>query len=157
MLIIKLLSLNVDFTCLRQNENKNEEIKKYLSTLPNNKLNAVLDHVGRSEFTNNLNLLGVDGTFVSYGTVSGTKVENIDLRDLLFKRLNLFFTVLSTRSDDFKTQLCREFSNDLLPKLSSGDLKVFVHKHFPFSVEAIEDAHSIMKKNENVGKLIINF
>eukprot|EP00340_Litonotus_pictus_P000629 CAMPEP_0170521568 /NCGR_PEP_ID=MMETSP0209-20121228/6957_1 /TAXON_ID=665100 ORGANISM="Litonotus pictus, Strain P1" /NCGR_SAMPLE_ID=MMETSP0209 /ASSEMBLY_ACC=CAM_ASM_000301 /LENGTH=301 /DNA_ID=CAMNT_0010808531 /DNA_START=40 /DNA_END=942 /DNA_ORIENTATION=- len=123
-----LKDLGAGLVVLRTKENKNDIIKDYLGGLPNRKLNAVLDHVGKAEFHNNLHLLGADGTFVNYSALSGPKVENVDLREMLSKRVSLFFTTLAARSTDYKAQLVKELNEEVTEYLRREEMKVVVHK-----------------------------
>lgn len=152
-----LKKLGANFVIDRKAENKVQMIREYLNlNSKNNKLNAVLDHVGKDEFQNNIDLLGTDSCYISYGTVSGSTIKNLNLRDLLFKRISFIFTTLASRSDDYKTDLINEFKSEILPNLENGDLKLIVHKNLPFSAESMHLAHQILENNENIGKIIIN-
>jgi tumor protein p53-inducible protein 3 len=151
-----LKQLGANFVVDRRDENKLSIIKSYLnSNTVNNKLNAVLDHVGKNEFENNIDLLGVDGSYVSYGAVSGSLLKNFDIKNLLNKRINLIFTTLASRSDDYKSDLINEFKREILPLINSGYLKIIVHNVLPFSANSLELAHKIIENNENIGKIII--
>ena len=93
---------------------------------------------------------------VNYGAISGAILEKVDLRKLLGKRVNIHFTTLLSRSDEYKSELIKEFSSSgVLQKIENKEIKVLVHKKFEFSEEGINTAHEIMKDNLNTGKLIV--
>jgi NADPH:quinone reductase-like Zn-dependent oxidoreductase len=76
-----------------------------------------------------------------------------NLRPLLAKRANLFFSTLRTRSDAYKTELIKRFSSEILPDFETGKLKPIVDK--VFNMSEIAKAHEYMEKNENIGKIIV--
>ena len=65
---------------------------------------AVLDCVGASNVPKTLKLLGKDGRWVLYGLLSGGKID-MNLGDLLMKRIKLISTTLKTRSKEYKDEL----------------------------------------------------
>lgn len=115
----------------------------------------ILDHTGKSEFLNNLNLLKKDGVLVNYGLISGFKVDNLDLRIPMEKRLNIVFTTLLSRSNEFKSNLVNNFTKTVLPYLENKEIKVIVDKILPYSAESLDYAHNLLKENKNIGKIII--
>ena len=67
---------------------------------------VILDPVGASYAVQNLKMLAVDGRWVNIGLMGGRRVE-LDLAQLLGKRIRLIGSTLRTRDDDFKAELIR--------------------------------------------------
>lgn len=65
----------------------------------------IADPVGASNAARNIAALALDGRWVLYGTMGGTKVENFDLGALIAKRGALLSTTLKTRSKEYKKSL----------------------------------------------------
>ena len=79
-------------------------------------------------------------------------MENVNLANLLAKRVTLSFSTLRTRSDDWKAELVNDFKKEVLPFLGY-DLKPIVYK--TIRKNEINEGHEMMKKNENVGKIVV--
>ena len=63
--------------------------------------NAVLDCVGSDNVDNTIKLLDIDSKWVLFGLLSGGKT-NLNLAQLLGKRIQLIPTTLKTRSKEYK-------------------------------------------------------
>ena len=79
--------------------------------------------------------------------------NTFNLRPLMAKRANLLFSTLRTRSDEYKTQLVKRFTEECIPDFEAGTLKPVVDCVFKMS--QIAQAHEYMEKNENIGKIVI--
>lgn len=117
-------------------------------------VDVILDFIGASYFEKNMKSIGVDGRWVLIGILGGTLVEQVNLWDLLSKRVQLIGTLLTPRSDAYKAKLTKEFAERALPLFVNGKLQPIVDK--VFSLEDIRYAHERMENNENIGKIIIN-
>lgn len=92
------------------------------------------------------------GYWVVISTLAGTE-SNIKLRPILTKGLHIVGSMLRKRSSDEKAQLLSELTEKLWPKLESGEIKPSVYKILP--IEKAADAHAILEKGENVGKVVL--
>ena len=61
--------------------------------------------------------------------------------------------MLRKRTNEEKTVLLEELVEKVWPKLESGEIKPFIYKVFP--IEQAEDAHGILERGENVGKVVL--
>ena len=147
----RIKELGCCYGVLRSEANKNQLIKDFTS----NKINAILDHTGKSEFNSNIDLLSNDGTLLIYGLMSGYKIENFDLSAILRKRLNIQCSTLRNRTIDYKTELINNFKKEIIPYFNNGTIKPIIHKVLDFTTEGITEAHRILECNENIGKVII--
>lgn len=117
-------------------------------------VHAVLDLVGGKLLEASLRVVALRGRVVVVGTTGGAKVE-VDLGLLLRRRIHLFGTVLRSRPLEEKIALAREFSNAVLPLVSSGRIKPVVDSVFPF--DAIRTAHERMEENASFGKIVLTW
>lgn len=117
-------------------------------------VNAVLDLLGGSYFEDNLKVMAPRGRLIVVGTVAGGKAE-LDLGLLLRRRLHLLGTVLRTRPLEEKIALAREFSDSVLPLLSSGRIRPVVDRVYPFA--EIRAAHAQMEENDSFGKIVLRW
>lgn len=145
-------SIGSKFGILRSDDNRNKKIMEF--TL-NRGVNAVLDHVGGSEFQNNISVIGLDGSLINYGLMGGAKISEVNLAQLLGKRVNLSFTTLKSRDYEYKEQLIKEFTEQVLPYLTNKKIFSVIHKVLDFTQDNVIEAHRIMEENENIGKITI--
>lgn len=116
-----LFRLGADFTI---NYKENPDYSQIVQEYTNNKgANIVLDPVGAQNFFyvrnlrfiifnfQNLNSIAMDGRWVIYGGLGGSEVEKCNLGALMRKRVNLHFTTLRNRSDEYKTNLVKNFTD----------------------------------------------
>lgn len=116
-------------------------------------VDVILDFVGASYYETNLKSIAVDGRWILIGTLGGSKVKEIELFDLMKKRIHLKGTLLTVRPHDYKAKLTQEFVQVILPQLASGTMKTLVHEVIPF--DQLPIAHQLMENNENIGKIIV--
>lgn len=117
-------------------------------------VHAVLDLVGGKLLEASLRVVALRGRVVVVGTTGGAKVE-VDLGLLLRRRIHLFGTVLRSRPLEEKIALAREFSNAVIPLVSSGRIKPVVDSVFP--MDAIRTAHERMEENASFGKIVLTW
>lgn len=117
-------------------------------------VSAVLDLVGGSYLEDNLRVLAHRGRAIVVGTVAGGRTE-LNLALLLRKRLHLIGTVLRSRPLEEKIALAREFSDSVLPLLSSGRVRPVVDEVHSFA--EIQEAHRRMEANDTFGKVVLRW
>lgn len=93
------------------------------------------------------------GYWVIISTLAGTETT-IHLRPILTKGLHIVGSMLRKRSSAEKAELLKELSEKLWPKLESGEIKPSVYKVLP--IEKAAEAHAILEKGENVGKVVLS-
>jgi NADPH2:quinone reductase len=117
-------------------------------------VHAVLDLVGGKLLEASLRVVALRGRVAVVGTTAGSKAE-IDLGVLLRRRITLIGTVLRSRPLEEKIALAREFSNSVLPLLSSGRIRPVVDTVYPFT--DIRKAHEQMEANSTFGKIVLTW
>jgi NADPH:quinone reductase-like Zn-dependent oxidoreductase len=115
-------------------------------------VDVVLDVVGGPYWDQNIASLAVSGRMVVVGTMGGSKPQ-VELGQLMRKRLQVRGTVLRSRPLEEKATATHAFAKSVVPHLASGSIKVIVDKVFPLA-EAGE-AQAYMERNENFGKVVL--
>lgn len=118
-----------------------------------NGVNLILDFIGAPYWKQNIDSLAVDGKLVMIGIMGGSKVDNVDLGKLLFKRIQVIGTALRTQPLDKKITLTKEFANYAIPKFEAGVLKPVIDSIVDW--DKANEAHERMEKNKNAGKIIL--
>lgn len=116
--------------------------------------NVILDFIGAPYWEKNLASISVDGRWVLIGVLGGNTVEKVKLMDLMKKRIELTGTLLTPRSNQYKADLTKDFSEQALPLFASEELKPIVDTVFP--LEEVQQAHEHMEANKNIGKIILS-
>ena len=107
--------------------------------------------MGGNYFQQNLDVAARDCRIVLLGTLSGGKVPNADISQILFKRIRIEGSTLRSRDEDYQGQL-RDKLETYLPEFEAGRLKIIVDKVLPW--EKIQEAHKYMEDAQNSGKIV---
>ncbi len=115
-------------------------------------VDVVLDMVGGDYVPRNLACLADDGRHVTIAFQRGAKAE-IDMSQLMRRRLTMTGSTLRARSADFKAALADEIHKTLWPRLASGAWKPAMDQAFPLADAAA--AHARMQAGAHVGKIVL--
>lgn len=114
--------------------------------------NVILDPVGAKYAVQNLKMMAVDGRWVNIGLMGGRRVE-LDLAQLLGKRVQIIGSTLRTRDDDFKAALIQSLKDQAWPMFAAGKLKPQAEEVFAFT-DAVA-AFERLASNQVNGKLVL--
>jgi putative PIG3 family NAD(P)H quinone oxidoreductase len=112
----------------------------------------VLDVMGASYLARNLDALAVEGRLVIIGLQGGATAE-IDLNQMLRRRLTVIATTLRGRPLEQKAEIVGRFVEEALPGFDDGALRPVVDRVLPLAEAAA--AHRAMEAGENVGKIVL--
>ncbi len=129
---------------------KKEDLSKVLDENPPD---IALDCVGGAELGKNIEKLANGGRWILIATLGGERSE-ISLRPFLKRGLRLIGSTLRSRSNETKGLILRELVRKVWPEIEAGRLRPSLYRTLPMA-EA-ELAHSILEKNENIGKVILS-
>jgi putative PIG3 family NAD(P)H quinone oxidoreductase len=115
-------------------------------------VDVVLDMVGGDYLPRNLACLAEDGRHVSIAVQRGGSSE-LDIVQLMRRRLTLTGSLLRPRSVAFKTLLAGEIAREVWPLVEEGKLKPVIHATFPLADAA--EAHRLMESGGHVGKIVL--
>ena len=115
-------------------------------------VDVVLDMVGGDYVPRNLECLADDGRHVTIAFQRGAKVE-IDIGQLMRRRLTMTGSTLRVRSPAFKALLADEIHRTLWPHLAEGGWKPAMDQSFPLAEAAA--AHARMEAGAHVGKIVL--
>src|SRR5690349_11258596 len=113
---------------------------------------VVLELNGGPYFAASLEAMAPRGRIVLIGTVAGGKAD-VDLSQILRKRLHVIGTVLRARSLDEKIAITAAFARDVVPLLEQGRVRPVIDS--VFSLEQIQNAHRRLESNETFGKVVL--
>jgi NADPH2:quinone reductase len=133
---------------------KTEDFAAVVKELTNGKgVDVVLDMVGGDYVAREISCLADDGRIVVIALLGGAKA-NVDLGQVLRRRLTITGSTLRPRPVAFKAQIARELRERVWPLLEAGRIKPVIYRTFP--LEAAADAHTLMESSAHVGKIMLN-
>lgn len=113
---------------------------------------VILDPVGASYAAQNLKMLRLDGRWINIGLMGGRRAE-LDLAQLLGKRIQLIGSTLRSRSDAFKGELMAQLLDQVWPLFTSGALKPQVEEVFDWTDASA--AFARLASNQVNGKVVL--
>lgn len=134
---------------------KIEDFSEVIHQLTNGKgINVILDMIGGDYTAKNISSLAEEGRLVLINAMNG-KDAQIDLAQVMRKRLIITGSMLRSREIEFKSTIARSLEQHVWPLLASGKIRPVVHTVFP--AEEAAKAHSLMESSEHVGKIVLSF
>lgn len=116
-------------------------------------VDVIVDFVGQSYFSSNLDAIAPDGRIAHLGSLSGaTLPAGISLAPFIRKRIRFEGSSLRARDVEYQRRLRDGVVEEALPGLRAGRLKVFTEKVFGW--EEVAEAHRLMETNTTMGKII---
>lgn len=113
----------------------------------------VMDPVGAAYWEDNMEVLALDGRMVLYGTMGGSKIDQVDLMPAMLKRIHLIASTLRGIPHERKVALKNDFVEWVMPKFRTGEIVPIIDSVYE-SFE-VNEAHARMKSNQNIGKLVV--
>ncbi|WP_075792458.1 NAD(P)H-quinone oxidoreductase [Massilia putida] len=133
---------------------KTEDFAAVIKELTNGKgVDVVLDMVGGDYVAREIGCLADDGRIVIIALLGGAKA-NVDLGQVLRRRLTITGSTLRPRPVAFKAQIARELRERVWPLLEAGKIKPVIYQTFP--LEEAAAAHTLMESSAHVGKIMLN-
>ena len=113
---------------------------------------VILDPVGGSYAALNLKLLARDGRWVLIGLMGGREAQ-LDLAQVLAKRLHLLGSTLRNRDEQFKADLFSDLGQHVWPLFAEGRLSPQLAR--TFAIKDAEAAFAELATNKVSGKLVL--
>ena len=115
-------------------------------------VNVILDMVGGDYVPKELKILADEGRLVFIAFLRGPKTE-LDINELMRRRLTLTGSTLRPRPVEFKGYLARNLREKIWPLIESGKIRPEIFKTFPLAQAA--EAHRLMESSQHIGKLVL--
>ncbi len=118
----------------------------------NHGVDVILDMIGGDYLPRNLKCLATGGRLLQIGVQNGAK-SDINLWQLMIKRLTITGSTLRARDDAFKSLIARRLYQNVWPLLEAGRIAPLIDSVFPLA--NAEQAHTRMASNQHIGKIIL--
>ena len=132
---------------------KTEDFVEQVKAISGGKgIELVLDMVSGDYVARNLACLAEDGRHVTIAVLGGMTAQ-LNMAQIMARRLTLTGSTLRARPDRFKALLCDEISRTVWPMVESGELRPEMDRIFPLAEAAA--AHARMEAGDHVGKIVL--
>ena len=115
-------------------------------------VDVILDMVGGDYVPRELKCMAEEGRLVFIAFLRGPKTE-LNILDVMSKRLSITGSTLRPRSAEFKGYLARNLREKIWPLIESGKIRPQVYKTFP--LDQAGEAHGLMESSQHIGKIVL--
>lgn len=115
-------------------------------------VDVILDSVGASYFSSNLNCLATDGRLVVIGLLGGAETM-VPLGQLMIKRQRLIGSTLRARSIEQKSKVIAALRSRVWPRIDTGDIHAIVDR--VMGIEEAHAAHDLLATDQTIGKIVL--
>jgi NADPH:quinone reductase len=115
-------------------------------------VDVILDMVGGDYVAREINCLADDGRIGLIALLGGAKA-NVDLAQVLRRRLTISGSTLRPRPVAFKAAIAAKLRERVWPLIEAGRIEPVIFK--TFSLEQASAAHALMESSTHVGKIML--
>lgn len=115
-------------------------------------VDVILDMVAGDYVSREIECLADDGRLLTIATLGGGKAQ-VDMGQVLRRRLTITGSTLRPRSLQFKAAIARRLHGVVWPLLEAGRLKPMLFKTFALGEAAA--AHRLMESSQHIGKIVL--
>ena len=90
--------------------------------------------------------------WIMIAALAGAKTE-IDLKNIYVRNVRIIGSTLRSRAPEVKAEILASIVRDVYPKIEAGLIKPTIHAVLP--IERAAEAHDMLYKGENVGKVVL--
>ncbi|MBE6787522.1 MAG: NAD(P)H-quinone oxidoreductase [Ruminococcaceae bacterium] len=142
--------LNADRVVVTTKEDISEVLKEELEN--GHPVDVAIDCLGGEIMGKCIHYLKHGARWIMIAALAGTKTE-IDLKNIYVRNVRIIGSTLRSRTPEVKAQILAKLVEDVWPKVESGEVKPTIYKVLP--IEQAEEAHDILYKGQNVGKVVL--
>ncbi|MGF6273181.1 NADPH2:quinone reductase [Massilia sp. UYP11] len=132
---------------------RDEDFVAVVKELTNGKgVDVILDMVAGSYVAREIDCLADDGRLVVIALLGGARAD-LDMGQVLRRRLTVTGSTLRPRPVAFKAAIARQLREHAWPLFAQGKIKPVIHQVFP--LEQAAQAHALMESSTHVGKIVL--
>lgn len=136
----------INFACEKTADVLKEELEAGHS------VDVAIDCLGGAPMGDCLPYLTHGARWIMIAALAGTKTE-IDLKNIYVRNVRIIGSTLRSRTPEMKAYILSELVKNVWPKIESGAVKPTIYKTLP--ITQAEEAHAILERGENVGKVVL--
>mgnify|MGYP004513600427 FL=1 len=142
--------LNADVVIDSSKEKTADVLKRELAN--GHGVDVAIDCLGGEHMGECLPYLNHGARWIMIAALAGQKTE-IDLKNIYVRNVRIIGSTLRSRTPEVKAQILAELVKNVFPKIEKGLIRPTIYKTLP--IEKAEEAHAILQRGENVGKVVL--
>ena len=142
--------LNADVIINTSKEKTADVLKRELEN--GRGVDVTIDCLGGEHMGECLPYLTHGARWIMIAALAGQKTE-IDLKNIYVRNVRIIGSTLRSRTPEVKARILAELVENVFPKIEEGLVKPTIYKTFP--IERAEEAHAVLQRGENVGKVVL--
>ena len=115
-------------------------------------VDVILDMVAGDYVPRELQCLADDGRLVIIAFLGGTKTQ-LNMTDILRRRLTITGSTLRPRPVEFKARLAAALEKKVWPLIAAGKVRPVIHGRY--ALQDASEAHRVMESSSHIGKLML--
>lgn len=115
-------------------------------------VDVAIDCLGGEHMGECLPYLTHGARWIMIAALAGQKTE-IDLKNIYVRNVRIIGSTLRSKAPEVKAKILSELVRNVFPKIEQGLVKPTIYKVLP--IEQAEEAHAILMRGENVGKVVL--
>lgn len=116
-------------------------------------VDVILDMVAGDYVQKNLDSLRLDGRLSMIALLRGAVVSELNVANILRKRLSFMGSTLRPQSVEAKREIASGLARDVVPLLAAGSVVPMIYETFHLADAA--KAHTLMESGDMMGKLVL--
>jgi NADPH2:quinone reductase len=132
---------------------RTEDFSELVKSLTDGRgVDVILDMVAGDYVARELACLADDGRLAIIALLGGSKAQ-VDMGQVLRRRLTITGSTLRPRPVAFKAAIARQLREKVWPLVEAGRIRPVIHSVFP--LEEAAAAHALMESSTHVGKIVL--
>lgn len=115
-------------------------------------VNVAIDCLGGDIMGKCLLHLPYGARWIMIATLAGDLTQ-VDLKNVYKRNVRIIGSTLRSKPPEIKAKILSELVDRVWPKVSEGKVRPTIYKVLP--IEKAEEAHGILQRSENVGKVVL--
>lgn len=142
--------LKADRVVVTTKEDISEVLKEELAN--GTSVDVAIDCLGGEIMGKCIHYLTHGARWIMIAALAGHKTE-IDLKNIYVRNVRIIGSTLRSRTPEMKAYILSELVKNVFPKIETGEVKPTIYKTLP--ITEAEEAHVILQRGENVGKVVL--
>lgn len=142
--------LNADRVVVTTKEDISEVLKEELEN--GHPVDVAIDCLGGEIMGKCIHYLKHGARWIMIAALAGQKAE-IDLKNIYVRNVRIIGSTLRSRTPEMKAKILDDLVKNVWPKVETSQVKPTIYKVLP--IQQAEDAHDILYKGQNVGKVVL--
>ena len=130
---------------------RTEDVRKVIEAHPPT---VALDCIGGPLMGECFRNMVFGGRWIMIATMGGAETT-VNLETVWRKRIRLIGSTLRSRTPEEKSAILQALQRELWPLFSARKLITNIHATFP--IREVEQAHGVLRRAENIGKVVLTF